>query len=135
MIFYFAEIFEDISRSTEDEDFMETIRSMVYAFLVLGVVISISMTLQNFIMESAAETMTHHLQNDWFRALLRQDMAYYDIKDVAGEASILSSNAKRYHCKHFVAEAEEACSFYRKLTRSRVQWGSVENWPNRSNTL
>lgn len=97
MIFYFAEVFEDLSANTADDDFMDTIRSMVYAFLLLGVIILLSMTTQNFLAEAAAETMTRNLKTDWFRALLRQDMAYYDIRDVSGEATIISSNGNRYH--------------------------------------
>lgn len=97
MIFYFASAFEDLSASTDNDDFMDTIRSMVYAFLILGVVILVSMTTQNYLAESAAETMTHNLKTDWFRALLRQDMAYFDIRDVSGEATIISTNGNRYH--------------------------------------
>jgi len=97
MIFYFAKAFEDLSRPTELEDFMDTVRSMVYAFLILGVVILFSMTTQNFLAEIAATTMTNNLKTDWFRALLRQDMAYYDIRDVSGEAIIISTNGSRYH--------------------------------------
>ena len=99
MVFYFAKAFEDLSRSTDDDEFMDTVRSMVYAFLVLGVIILCSMTTQNFLAESAAETMTHNLKTDWFRALLRQDAAYFDIRDVSGEATIISSNGNRYHRK------------------------------------
>lgn len=99
MVFYFSKAFEDLSRSTDDDDFMDTIRSMVYGFLVLGFVILASMTTQNFLAESAAETMSHNLKTDWFRALLRQDMAYYDICDVGGESTIISSNGNRYHRK------------------------------------
>jgi len=97
MIFYFAQAFEDLARPTESDDFMDTVRSMVYAFLILGVVILFSMTAENFLAETAATTMTHNLKTDWFRALLRQDMAYYDIRDVSGEATIISTNGNRYH--------------------------------------
>lgn len=99
MIFYFATAFEDLSASTDNEDFMDTVRSLVYAFLILGVLILLFMTIQNYLAESAAETMTHNLKTDWFQALLRQDMAYYDIRDVSGEATIISTNGNRYHRK------------------------------------
>jgi ATP-binding cassette subfamily B (MDR/TAP) protein 1 len=99
MIFYFATAFEDLSASTDNEDFMDTVRSLVYAFLILGVVILFSMTVQNYLAEAAAETMTQNLKKDWFEALLRQDMAYYDIRDVSGEATIISTNGNRYHRK------------------------------------
>ena len=99
MIFYFAEVFEELSANTANEDFMDSIRSMVYAFLLLGIIILLAMTTQNYLAEAAAETMTHNLKTAWFEALLRQDMAYYDIRDVSGEATIISSNGNRYHRK------------------------------------
>lgn len=100
MIFYFSQAFEDLSRSTDNEDFMDVVREMVFGFLFLGVIILLSMTVQNYLAESAAETMTNNLKTEWFRALLRQDMAYFDIRDVKGESTILSSNGNRYHRKY-----------------------------------
>jgi ATP-binding cassette subfamily B (MDR/TAP) protein 1 len=40
--------------------------------------------------------MTLDFKTQWFDALLRQDMAYYDIKDVSGCATIISNNASKY---------------------------------------
>ena len=52
------------------------------------------MTAQATLLESAAGIMTRDMKNKWFQALLRQDMAFYDIKDVSGTASIISSNGQ-----------------------------------------
>ena len=47
-------------------------------------------------METAAGEMTQELKKQWFKALLRQDMAYYDIKDVSSQAPIISNNGRQY---------------------------------------
>jgi ATP-binding cassette subfamily B (MDR/TAP) protein 1 len=40
--------------------------------------------------------MTETLKTQWFEALLRQDMAYYDITDVSGTATIIGTNGKKF---------------------------------------
>ena len=54
------------------------------------------MMTQTALMETAADEMTKELKEDWFKALLRQDMAYYDIRDVSSQASIISTNGRQY---------------------------------------
>eukprot|EP00978_Attheya_sp_CCMP212_P034494 scaffold144716_cov61-Attheya_sp.AAC.2 len=54
------------------------------------------MSLQNGLLETAAGEMTISMKTKWFDALLRQDLAYYDIKDVSGTASIITSNGAKY---------------------------------------
>ncbi len=40
--------------------------------------------------------MTNNFKQKWFRALLRQDMAYYDLRDISGTATLVSTNAIRF---------------------------------------
>ena len=47
-------------------------------------------------METAAGEMTQEFKKQWFQAMLRQDMAYYDIKDVSAQAPIISNNGRQY---------------------------------------
>jgi ATP-binding cassette subfamily B (MDR/TAP) protein 1 len=94
--FYFVNALENLSASTANEDFMDSVRKMTYAMMILGVIIFASMTLQATLIETAASEMTMALKTDWFKALLRQDIAYYDIMDVSGEATIISVNASKY---------------------------------------
>jgi ABC-type multidrug transport system fused ATPase/permease subunit len=96
MAFYFATAFEDLACSTDDDEFMDTIRSIAFTFLLLGIIVFIAMTARSTLMETAAGHMTRNMQNAWFEAVLRQDMAYFDVKDVAGQAIILSSNGAKY---------------------------------------
>jgi len=87
MAFYFAKAFEDLAAPTEYGSFMDGVREIAYAFMILGAVILVAMTVQSTCMETAAAEMTRNMKESWFEALLRQDMAYYDIQDVSGQAS------------------------------------------------
>ena len=97
--FYFATAFEKLAADVENEDFLKTIREVAYAFMILGGVILCAMTAQATLMETAAGEMTNELKTSWFKALLRQDMAYFDIKDASGEATIISINGAKYRSK------------------------------------
>jgi len=70
------------------------------------------MTAQAFLLESAATKMTHSLKTQWFEAMLRQDMAYFDIKDVSGAATIISTNGAKFK-KWAISKmiACQSCSF------------------------
>lgn len=87
---------EDLGASTDGDAFMDNIRELTYSLMILGVIILVSMTLQATLIEIAAGEMTMALKTEWFKALLRQDVAYYDIMDVSGEATIISVNANKY---------------------------------------
>ena len=54
------------------------------------------MTLQATFLEMSAMHMTNNFKMKWFRALLRQDMAYYDLRDISGTATLVSSNAIKF---------------------------------------
>lgn len=94
--FFFAKFFEELGASTADPEFLEDIRSMAFVFMVLGAIAGVSMTAQATLLDTAAGIMTDDLKTSWFDALLRQDMAYHDIKDVAGSSSIISTNGRKY---------------------------------------
>jgi len=96
MAFLFAESFEDLAADATGEEFMKNIRFIAYSFMVLGVVAFTSMSLQAVMMETAAGIMARDLKNKWFRALLRQDLAYYDIKDVSGTATVITSSGNKF---------------------------------------
>jgi hypothetical protein len=50
--------------------------------------------LSTFLEISATEAEID-FKNQWFNALLRQDMAYFDIKDVSSQATIVSANGAK----------------------------------------
>eukprot|EP00980_Cylindrotheca_fusiformis_P031358 scaffold26232_cov152-Cylindrotheca_fusiformis.AAC.1 len=41
--------------------------------------------------------MTLNLKFKWFQAVVRQDMAYFDLQDVSGTATIISTNGARFN--------------------------------------
>lgn len=47
-------------------------------------------------LEMAASIAQTDYKIQWFNALLRQDMAYYDIKDVSSQATVVAANAAKF---------------------------------------
>jgi ATP-binding cassette subfamily B (MDR/TAP) protein 1 len=92
----FAKSFEDLGASARGDEFLAEIRKLAYYFMGLGVAAFVFMSGQATFLETAAGIMTHSFKTQWFDALLRQDMAYYDIKDVSGTATIISNNGAKY---------------------------------------
>mmetsp|Transcript_23996 Transcript_23996/g.35489 ORF Transcript_23996/g.35489 Transcript_23996/m.35489 type:complete len:1339 (+) Transcript_23996:92-4108(+) len=96
MAFFFSQVFEELSASAEMDSFLDNITRMAYTFMILGAIAFVFMTAQAALLETAADEMTYSLKTRWFDALLRQDLTYFDIKDVSGQATIISSNASKY---------------------------------------
>lgn len=96
IIFYFAKAFEDLVADPNNADFMDPIRKLAYAFLILGIIAFCSLCGYATLLESSAGFMTQDFKKQWFQALLRQDMAYFDIQDVSGVATLISANASKY---------------------------------------
>jgi len=97
MAFVWARIFEVLGTDPTAPDFMEGVRMQAFVFLGLGGLSFVSMTIQNTLLEIAAAEMTMSLKTRWFDALLRMDMAYFDLKDVAGTATLISAQAAKYN--------------------------------------
>jgi hypothetical protein len=96
MAWIFSGSFSDLSASTDEDAYMRGIRNLAFSFLVLGVVAFTFMTLQALLMELAATEMTREFKYRWFQSLLRQDLTYYDLRDISGTASILTANAQKF---------------------------------------
>lgn len=96
MAFLFAASFEKLGASATGDDFLTEVRKVAYYFMGLGVGAFIFMSGQACFLETAAGFMTLDFKTKWFDALLRQDMAYYDIKDVSGTANVISHNAAKF---------------------------------------
>lgn len=98
MAFYFARSFEDLGGLAGNDSavFMAEIRNLVYAFMILGAAGLVLLAGQAICLEIAASDATTDLKVQWFDALLRQDMAFYDIKDVSSQATVIAASASRY---------------------------------------
>lgn len=101
MAFYFSKAFSDLSRSTGATGFISGIRRTAFTFMILGVIMLAATALQSALMEWAAANISQELKKQWFRALLRQDMAYFDAKSVAGEAALVSTNGRKVQSAYF----------------------------------
>lgn len=75
---------------------MGQMRELAFQLMVLGAALFLFMTLSAGLLETAAAEMTETMKKQWFGALLRQDMAYYDISDVSGTATIINTNGRKY---------------------------------------
>jgi ATP-binding cassette subfamily B (MDR/TAP) protein 1 len=73
-----------------------TIVFSLFLLLLFSVIAFTFMTAQATLLETAAGEMTEVFKTQWFEALLRQDMAYYDISDVSGTATIININGKKF---------------------------------------
>jgi len=74
---------------------MDGIRQMAYSFMVLGVVIFISMSVQNTLLDAAAADMAHAYQRQYLSLLLKQDTSYFDLTDVAGTAAMIEGEGNK----------------------------------------
>jgi ATP-binding cassette subfamily B (MDR/TAP) protein 1 len=105
MAFYFSQSFERLGASTDSDSFLDDITELAMVFLLLGAVGFLFLVAQSTFLEIAASESTTDYKIQWFNALLRQDMAYFDIKDVSSQATVVSSSAakyKKYVCLFFL---------------------------------
>jgi ATP-binding cassette subfamily B (MDR/TAP) protein 1 len=93
-IFFFSEIMGEIGAVAEQG--LDPIIDLVYTMMVLGVVSLVSETMQSAFLETAANEMTLNLKLKWFQAVVRQDMSYFDLYDVSGTATIISTNGAKF---------------------------------------
>jgi ABC-type multidrug transport system fused ATPase/permease subunit len=96
MAFYFSKSFEKLGAASDGADFLSDITDMVIVFIILGAVGFVFLVCQSACLEIAASESTADYKMQWFNALLRQDMAYYDIKDVSAQATVVSASAAKY---------------------------------------
>eukprot|EP00980_Cylindrotheca_fusiformis_P012788 scaffold3136_cov102-Cylindrotheca_fusiformis.AAC.5 len=94
-LFYFSSVFSDISAIGSKG--LDPVLTIVYTLLILGVISLVCETLQTAFFSTAANEMTHNLKFKWFQAVVRQDMAYFDLQDVSGTATIISTNCTRFN--------------------------------------
>lgn len=94
-LFLFADVMGDVSAVAEEG--IGPVVEVAYTMMVLGVISLVTETLVVGFMETAANEMTQELKSKWFQAVVRQDMAYFDLEDVSGTATIISTNGAKFH--------------------------------------
>ena len=92
LAFLFSNSFSDLSQASND---MSGVNEIAFTFLGLGAFAFVAAVVQNGFLEIAASRASRNFSLQWFEALLRQDVAFYDVYDVSSFASNLSSNSKK----------------------------------------
>ena len=94
LAYLFSSSFADISSASTNG--LEQIRELAYTFMIVGVFALVMATIQTTCFEVVAAKASRNLRLQWFHALLRQDPAFFDVYDIGGIASNLSTAANRY---------------------------------------
>jgi ATP-binding cassette, subfamily B (MDR/TAP), member 1 len=95
LAYLFSNSFADISGATTNG--LDPIRELAYMFLVVGTFALVMATIQTTAFEIVAYRASQNLRLTWFRSLLRQDPAFFDVHDIGGIANNVgpASNAYR----------------------------------------
>ena len=91
-----AIVFADVFTNFADGVDSIGINTVVYWLLGLGFYAFLTMLVQSSFLETAAAEMSDTMKKEWFDALLRQDMAYYDLMDISGTATLINTNGKQF---------------------------------------
>jgi ATP-binding cassette subfamily B (MDR/TAP) protein 1 len=75
---------------------MHAIRSISYKFMVFGTYALFVGMIQTSCFEIVSYRASKSFRLHWFRALLRQDPAFFDVYDIGGLATTVGSNANKY---------------------------------------
>jgi len=96
LAFLFSNSFSDIGGAGDGASGLAEIRRIAYSFLVIGFYAFVCGTIQSGCLEVAATRAMRNFSSQWFAALLRQDAAFFDVHDVAGMASTIGANSKKF---------------------------------------
>jgi ATP-binding cassette subfamily B (MDR/TAP) protein 1 len=94
LAYLFSNSFADISGASSNG--LSQIRDMAYFFMVIGVYALINGTIQTWCFEVVAYHASQNFRLSWFRALLRQDPAYFDVNDIGGLAAQVGPNSNKF---------------------------------------
>ncbi|KAL7567824.1 hypothetical protein ACA910_000571 [Epithemia clementina (nom. ined.)] len=94
LAYLFSTAFADIS-SAESQG-LSRVRSLAYTFMVVGTYGLGAATAQGWCFAIVSYHGSHAFRLQWFRALLRQDPAYFDVRDIGGVAGQIGPTANKY---------------------------------------
>jgi len=90
----FSTSFSDLGGTSQNG--LGPIKEIAFWLLGIGVYALVISMLQTACFEVAAYEATQSLKLQWFQALLRQDVAFFDVHDVGGIATSITPAANRY---------------------------------------
>lgn len=93
--YLFSNAFSDIAGSADNG--LDLVREIAFTFLIVGVYALVVALLQGGCLELVALRASRSFRTQWFQALLRQDMAYFDVYDVAGLAASVGPDSNKFH--------------------------------------
>jgi ATP-binding cassette subfamily B (MDR/TAP) protein 1 len=94
LAYLFSHAFNKISSAATNG--LGQVRTLAFTFMIVGAYALVMATFQTACFEVVAYRASQNFRLQWFRALLRQDAAFYDVYDIGGLASTVGSNANKY---------------------------------------
>lgn len=94
LAYLFSSSFSDISSAANEG--LAQVRELAYTFMIVGVYALVMATVQTTCFEVVAFRASKNFRLQWFKALIRQDPAFFDVNDVGGIASNVGPAANRY---------------------------------------
>jgi ATP-binding cassette subfamily B (MDR/TAP) protein 1 len=94
LAYVFSNSFSDISSAATEG--LDQVRDLAFTFMVVGAFALVMATIQTTCFEMVAHKAALNLRLTWFRALLRQDPAFFDVHDIGGIAATVGPSANRY---------------------------------------
>ena len=93
LAYVMSDSFSSLTGATEG---LAQIRRIAYNFLVVGAYALVVSVIQTGCLEIVAYHASHSFRLQWFKALLRQDIAFFDVFDVSGIAATIGPNANKF---------------------------------------
>lgn len=94
LAYLFSNSFADISGSPTNG--LAQVRELAFTFLIVGTWALVNGTIQTWSFEIIAYHGSQSFRLQWFKALLRQDPAYFDVNDIGGLAAQVGPNSNKY---------------------------------------
>lgn len=94
LAYLFASSFTDLAGASENG--LEPVRELAYTFVLVGVYAMVCGTVQTLCFEVVANMATRQFRLAWFKALLRQDAAFFDVYNISGIAGQVGPNSNKY---------------------------------------
>jgi ATP-binding cassette, subfamily B (MDR/TAP), member 1 len=94
LAYLFSSSFSDISSAQNNG--LAQVRKLAYTFMIVGTYALVVATIQGWTFEIVAYRATQNFRMQWFKALLRQDTAYFDVYNVGGIANQVGPNANKF---------------------------------------
>eukprot|EP00934_Nitzschia_sp_Nitz4_P002963 Nitzschia sp. Nitz4//scaffold24_size164493//76056//80265//NITZ4_002328-RA/size164493-snap-gene-0.7-mRNA-1//1//CDS//3329544114//2953//frame0 len=85
-----------LSKITGASDNLDDVRELAYTFMIFGAYALVMATIQTTCFEAVAYNASKRLSLQWFRALIRQDPAFFDVYDIGGLASSILPSVTTY---------------------------------------